>query len=366
MQIDRSNYEIWLIDWLDGNLTDIQVKQLQRFLNANPDLNEEFNELNTFRLNPSGDSFSQKNNLKKTSADLSDTQFEYLSVAYLENDLSSHQQEELKEIIGHDQQKKISFEQLQKTRLSAVAHSYKHKRRLMRMTPSQKVVRLSSVIMSAAAIIILVLISTVSKPKTLQLKIEKTAQTLMPDSSFLRPAAERTSNYIAKDKKTSTINKQNKKLIALAHKAAPSSSEIKVNNQSQGDSLSGSVAIPRTIPDRISFRPDIDLRSGPIPNSLMACNTIVADVEYDEYRSRLGRFIAKTLREKILKKKAAKDSPLKVYEIAEASVAGLDKLLGWQMALDEKRDSNGELKSVCFSSRILKFNAPVKKSESLP
>ncbi|MGC1391224.1 MAG: hypothetical protein WA816_09315, partial [Bacteroidales bacterium] len=76
-----------------------------------------------------------------------------------------------------------------------------------------------------------------------------------------------------------------------------------------------------------------------------------------------GKFIARTFREKILKEKTAKDSPLKIYEIAEAGVAGLDKLLGWQMALDEKKDSNGELRSVYFSSKILKFNAPIKKSE---
>ena len=53
MQIDRSNYEIWLIDWLDGNLNDIQAEELQLFLAENPDLKEEFDELAMFRLNPS-------------------------------------------------------------------------------------------------------------------------------------------------------------------------------------------------------------------------------------------------------------------------------------------------------------------------
>jgi hypothetical protein len=33
------------------------------------------------------------------------------------------------------------------------------------------------------------------------------------------------------------------------------------------------------------------------------------------------------------------------------------------MALDEKKDEKGELKSLYFSSKILKFNAPIKKSE---
>ena len=41
MQIDRSNYELWLIDWLDGNLDEVRIKQLQFFLNENPDLKTE-------------------------------------------------------------------------------------------------------------------------------------------------------------------------------------------------------------------------------------------------------------------------------------------------------------------------------------
>ena len=41
MRIDRSNYEIWFIDWLDGNLNSNQVEKLKLFLNENPDLEEE-------------------------------------------------------------------------------------------------------------------------------------------------------------------------------------------------------------------------------------------------------------------------------------------------------------------------------------
>ena len=47
----------------------------------------------------------------------------------------------------------------------------------------------------------------------------------------------------------------------------------------------------------------------------------------------------------------------------KAGVTGLNKLFGWQMALDKKNDENGQPKSVYFSSKILKFNAPVKKRE---
>ena len=67
-----------------------------------------------------------------------------------------------------------------------------------------------------------------------------------------------------------------------------------------------------------------------------------------------------------MKENKAKESPLKAYELAKAGVSGLDKLLGWEMALDERKDANGLLKSVYFSSKILKFNTPIKKPEPLP
>ena len=36
MHIDRTNYEIWLVDWLDGNLDETRAKELQLFLESNP------------------------------------------------------------------------------------------------------------------------------------------------------------------------------------------------------------------------------------------------------------------------------------------------------------------------------------------
>ncbi len=95
----------------------------------------------------------------------------------------------------------------------------------------------------------------------------------------------------------------------------------------------------------------------------MASNIAVREpLYYDSERSRLRRFIASTFRERILKDKEYNDTPLQPYEIAEAGIDGLNKLLGWEMALVRTSDEEGELKSFYFSSGVLKFNAPVKKS----
>jgi hypothetical protein len=366
MKIDRSNYELWLIDWLDGNLNDFQIEQLQHFLSGNPDLKEESDELTMFRLKPAGKSFLLKNQLKKTTAHLSLSQFEYLSVAYFENDLSAEEKTEVLECIENDQEKKISFELLQKMRLSPGRLSYKHKNRLIKRTITQNVIQWSLAGLSAAAIVTLVIISYVSKPSELNIDSNKTARTVSVDSAVLKQATGIASNDVKEVKRI--IPDKIRRETAIASPLNPYSAipEIKNTLHAENDSVYQSPDISRTIIDKINVPPSIDLKGEPIPNTLIALNPSANVPEYDDGRSKLSRFIARTFREKILKENKAKDSPLKAYELAKAGVTGLDKLLGWEMALDEKKDDNGMLKSVYFSSKMLKFNAPIKKTEPLP
>jgi hypothetical protein len=80
----------------------------------------------------------------------------------------------------------------------------------------------------------------------------------------------------------------------------------------------------------------------------------------------LNGFIARTFREKILKTNDQEKGKLKAYEIADAGILGLNKLFGWKMSLRKNKNEKGEIKSFYFSSKLLKFNVPVKKTEPLP
>ena len=86
MKPERSNYEIWLIDWFDGNLNSMQIEQLQLFLKENPDIREELEALNLIKLNPGEKSFSLKEKVKKSLEELTPEQFEYLAIARIENE----------------------------------------------------------------------------------------------------------------------------------------------------------------------------------------------------------------------------------------------------------------------------------------
>ena len=127
------------------------------------------------------------------------------------------------------------------------------------------------------------------------------------------------------------------------------------------------MASENTIPEvkTIVLHTDLELSSLPSNNRLVACNFPSVITEEEEDRSSIGRFIARNFREKLLREETPPDTPLKGFEIAAAGVAGINKIFGWEMELDEKKTEAGETKSVYFSSRIIKFNAPVKRAEPL-
>jgi hypothetical protein len=367
MKIDRSNYEIWLIDWLDGNVTGNQVEQIKQFLAENPDLGEEFRDFTALNLKASSKSFPFKEQLKKSNADIPVSQFEYLCVANLENDLSAEQEDELKEIIDRDPEKKRTFEIFQKTILKPVAIGFKYKNRLIRRTSVNKVIRLSIIGLSTAAAIVLIVLNYFLIPQNLSDNVNDTAQNLMVDSNLKQVPAEKDLELIIAVNNKVPVREKTDNLPTAIHEERSVLTQTDILLAETVDSVPGSTEDKRTVIKKVPVNfTEINVTGEIFSNNLIASSTDLIIPPDEDQRSNLSKFISKTFREKILKENSSENSPLKGYEIAEAGVSGINKLLGWNMGLDRKTDENGDLKSVYFSSRILKFNAPVKKSTPQP
>ena len=365
MQIDRSNYEIWFIDWLDGNLNSIQVEQLKLFLAQNQDLKEEFSDLTPVNLVSSGISFRYKEHLKKSPSDISPSQFEYLCAAYLENDLTNSQQTELKEIVNADPDKKKRFDLIQKTILAPATIRFKHKDHLLKRTTVQNVIRLSTIGLSTAAAISIIIIVHSVIPGTTSLKLNSSAHNLVSDSTLQRPSLVM-ADRIIRDSIPAPVQKKIKNKSAIIHKEDIIITNAGIKMPLSDDSLTRKIDTQEITVNKVPAFTQVDLRQEVVSNKLVASNPTINIPDVEDERSQVGKFISKTFREKFLKEKTPADTPLKGYEIAEAGVTGLNKLFGWQMALDMKNDGNGQPKSVYFSSKILKVNAPVKKRKPQP
>jgi hypothetical protein len=120
MEINRQNYESFLIDYMDGRLPEHMVGALLVFLKNNPDIDREISSLQDFVYTPEQIIYKEKSLLKKTF--LSDipglSKFEQLSIGYLENDLSDNQKNELNGLIKNSTQKLLEHHLIQQTRLN--------------------------------------------------------------------------------------------------------------------------------------------------------------------------------------------------------------------------------------------------------
>jgi hypothetical protein len=360
MKPDRTNYEIWLIDYLDGNLDNNQVRQLMSFLEENPDLKEEFYEIAQYNVKPGNNSYPDKDKLKKSSSALNQLQFEYLCVASSENDLSEEQTAELEEILTQNPENKKTYDLIHKTKLFAPDVEYKRKNSLKKLTATQKAIRFSFIGLSAAAAITSMVL--ILKPVVTNdiYRVASVASNPGKDTTVIITNSYPVAENNPKEESRKSILPVSKNILLKDQKTVPVETEFQPQELFPSDS---SVTVPNVQPIGIAlidFRQEVILIEKPVSGTLVAMKTnIPIPVLNDE--PGFNEFIARLFREKIFKSEIPAKGSLKAYEIADAGITGLNKLLGWQMTLKKNIDEKGELKSLYFSSKILKFNAPVKK-----
>jgi hypothetical protein len=359
MKPDRSNYETWLIDWLDGTLTAQQTDELMAFLGENPDIREEADSLMLARIVPANDSFSGKKDLQRSSADLNKSQIEYLSALYLEGDLSPEQEADLRQNIELTPENRIIFDNIQKTKLTPPFVHYSNKSSLRRISIAAGIGRISVIVLSAAAVIVFLILNHMFIPRPAA-ENSVTVAVMTPYTIYALPPI-----IITNRNKIQPLPQAEKNVMKVVPKIPSHTTNDYIALQPVPDSMA---AITRTEgPGAIAFTsvPAVNINSENSSPYLIASTINYTEPVYDDERSKLSRFIARTFRARILKEKKFNDEPLQTYELAEAGIDGLNKLFGWQIALVKTNNEAGELKSVYFSSKVLKFNAPVRKNSDL-
>jgi hypothetical protein len=365
MHIDSSNYEIWLIDWLDGNLDTLQVEELKLYLEQNPGIRAEFSDLASINIMPAEISFPHKEQLKKSPSDMPVSQFEYLCTAYLENDLTDSQQPELLDIVNRYPDRKKTFDLIQKTILLRERGEYKYKSLLLKRTTFQKGIWLTVSSLGTAAAIFLIILVFSGIYRTRALKINPSSHNLVPDSSLQRSSAAVAKERILLENKPIQAEKKIENSVVTVKNIDRAIANTNIVATS-ADTMPGKAGNQSLTLNKVPVHPQVNLVKKTAGETLIASNPTITMPDAGNERSKAGRFISRTFREKLLKEKTPPDTPLKGYEIAEAGVTGLNKLFGWQMVLVMKNDDKGQPNSVHFNSKILTLTTPVKKKEPQP
>jgi hypothetical protein len=159
MEINRQNYEIYLLDYIEGQLPENMVSEMLIFLTNNPDIELESNALLESRFIPENVKFDHKETIKKNSQkDISGISiFEQLSVSYYENDISENELDELNSIIEKDNSKKTEHKLIGITGLQAdLSIQFPEKRRLKHFSTNLWISR-NRVYLSIAAGVVIIL-----------------------------------------------------------------------------------------------------------------------------------------------------------------------------------------------------------------
>lgn len=153
MSIDKNNYEIYLIDYFEGNLSPNEVAEVLLFLEQHADIKQEFEAMQSFALNTDEVSLD-KSTLLKSENDF----YQQLLVKEIEGELSMIEKVTLQQAIKQNpalQQEQKLFSLTKSTPDLAVTFNYKDQL----LKPTLKVSWHQTIIRIAAVV---VLLSTIS------------------------------------------------------------------------------------------------------------------------------------------------------------------------------------------------------------
>ena len=124
MNINRNNYETFIIDYFDGNLKPDKVSELMGFLEKNPDIKEEFSGYEIVEFAPDDEiKFGEKIKLKKEIVydvnKINETNYEDYFIAKLENDLTENETTYLENFLITNPHLNSQYQLFLKTKLQA-------------------------------------------------------------------------------------------------------------------------------------------------------------------------------------------------------------------------------------------------------
>lgn len=157
MEININNYEVFVIDFIDGKLNEIDTANLFAFLNQNPALKAEFdllnNESNTIPLETI--SFDSSSLLKPTNIDVN--QYTEKLIGLIENDLSNTEKDVLLSEINKYPELKKEYQLFLKTKLVADTNIVYKDKESLTQKPA-RIIPLFTRISAIAALFIAVII----------------------------------------------------------------------------------------------------------------------------------------------------------------------------------------------------------------
>lgn len=367
MDINRNNYEAFLLDLLEGRLSVEEERELNEFLKHHPEYVMDLPDTELWRLEKSHVSFPARDRLKKefpvADTRLSVANFDLFSIARMEGDLTLQQEEEHRSMVYRDKRKEEEWSVWQKARLVPEQIQFQGKKSLKRRRAvKSRVVWLSAI--SAAATVALLLTLFRMDPVVPGPELSVASSEELPNSQ--EPPA------VVKEEPSAEVQKEPpvavKKPAMFSVKKVPTrqvESEIK-RSQEPPTGLTDSSNLVK--PEIVEPRP---LR---IAGNLSSTSEFVGKYTSD----RIEPFHIPTVSPNLASLSVAQISELDRQELfddfteqynislmsaANAGIRGINKLTGSDISLLASRDEEGDISGFRLKSKRFSVTRPLGREE---
>lgn len=340
--INKNNYEAFLLDYMEQNLSADMVAELMLFFEQNPDLKHELEELGEVALPIEDIVFEGKDDLKKEV-------LENLMIAEIEGLNSVDQSKELQEAIEEDNVTEKAFLLYQKTVLKPTPVIFENKESLKR---ERKIIPMYWWATSAAAILIAFFlvrnINTEGFQKTkdnfadnkeLEFKKNSSEVEELPkpiEEEFL----DNETIQVAEKIKTTPIKVEKKKVTPIIKQEQPIENNLVAEQE------------PINEKDSITIMPTIYEEE-----VLLAENNIQIEKEVKGEPLSVGQFLKKEAQKKVLKDE--QPEPNKKAEIMVVDL--LAKVAGKNARVDKTKNDEDETEQYALNIGGFSFSKKVRK-----
>lgn len=345
--IDRTNYEMYIVDYFDGTLDKVTAEELLRFLERNPDLQDEFEAYRSMTLS-SDDSivFENKDQLKKTliksTKNITEENYEEFFIGHTEGILTDAEKSELDHFITlnpHLQKELTAFE---KTRLTAdLSIRYPAKADLKKKIALSPFTQRMVISFSAAAALLVIFISIY----TLRIVDHRV---LNSNDIAATGQAEKVRTAVVDEISDTQINAQQRK---LTHNALPDNNKTALAQREPYKPIDQAVTIEL---EQLN-ESQADLAAAGTPENrteyseIYNYQKVIADsrIQVEKDQSGFLGFAARGMKK--IRKAGGEADPdgdtgkFSLWDIAYLGVAGYNRITNSNLSLDHRTDNNGKL-----------------------
>ncbi|OFX24370.1 MAG: hypothetical protein A2041_09895 [Bacteroidetes bacterium GWA2_31_9b] len=359
--INIHNYESYLLDYFEGNLSEELTEQLMSFLKSNPKLLNEYGNsvlIPVFTYNYKETGFLYKNTLYKNSI-LSNqhSNIDELCIGRLEGDLSEKECIEFNKFKVENPEINSVYSLYEKTKnIPDFSIHYENKEKLKHKTSLYFLQKRKIYSYAVAASIVILFSILLLIPNNNQLNQNNETVGFILENKSKTQLDENIKTNTDNEKVNNNISINNSDIIKYT-----STNKVKIENianismnteNEKIELISKLEPVNKGIPNK---KPE-----GTFVQTNLLDLTESVSISSNNNSKSIKDLIIMNVNKKVFENNS-NNNKINIWDIAQLGIKGINRITGSNMQLNKTVDAQGNLDKVEFDSKLIAFSSPVKK-----